>query len=120
MPLLPAHEPGTFPRADASRALGDDSARQRNSTRESSARTSIKPLPVRATYALTWSCPAFVDTKRDAIALVRRSGKSIAEVAVDLGVSGESLRKWEKLAKVDSGQGPLGALATEEREELRR
>ena len=32
--------------------------------------------------------------RTDAIALVRRSGKSIAKVAAGLGVSGESLRKW--------------------------
>lgn len=56
----------------------------------------------------------------DAVALVRTGGKSIAEVAVDLGVSNESLRKWVQQAKVDAGEGPPGALTTEEREELRR
>jgi len=58
--------------------------------------------------------------RADAVALVRRSGKSIAEVAADLGVSDESLRKWVQQAKVDAGEGPPGALSTEEREELRR
>jgi len=58
--------------------------------------------------------------RRDAVALVRRGGKSIAEVAADLGVSGESLRQWVQQAKVDSGGGPPGELTTEEREELRR
>jgi len=58
--------------------------------------------------------------RADAVALVRRSGKNIAEVAADLGVSGESLRKWVQQAKVDGGEGPTGALTTEEREELRR
>ncbi len=58
--------------------------------------------------------------RADAVALVRRSGKSINEVAADLGVSGESLRKWVQQAKIDAGQGPPGALTTEEREELRR
>jgi transposase len=51
---------------------------------------------------------------------VRTSSKSIAEVAVDLGVSHESLRRWVQQAKVDAGEGPPGALTTEEREELRR
>jgi transposase len=58
--------------------------------------------------------------RADAVALVRTSDKSIAEVAVDLGVSNESLRKWVQQAKVDAGEGPPGALTTEEREELRR
>jgi transposase len=58
--------------------------------------------------------------RADAVALVRRGGKSITEVAADLGVSGESLRKWVQQAKVDAGEGPPGALSTEEREELRR
>jgi transposase-like protein len=58
--------------------------------------------------------------RADAVALVRRSGKSLAEVAADLGVSDESLRKWVQQAKVDAGEGPPGALSTEEREELRR
>jgi transposase len=58
--------------------------------------------------------------RADAVALVRRSGKSVTEVAADLGVSGESLRKWVQQAKIDAGEGPPGALTTEEREELRR
>jgi transposase len=58
--------------------------------------------------------------RADAVALVRRSGKSIVEVAAELGVSGESLRKWVQQAKVDGGAGPPGALTTDEREELRR
>ena len=51
---------------------------------------------------------------------VVRLGRIVAEVAVDLGVSNESLRKWVQQAKVDAGKGPPGALTTEEREELRR
>jgi transposase len=58
--------------------------------------------------------------RADAVTLVRRSGKSIAEAAADLGVSGESLRKWVQQAKIDAGEGPPSALTTEEREELRR
>jgi len=58
--------------------------------------------------------------RADAVALVRRSGKSIAEVAADLGVSDESLRKWVQQAKIDAGEGPPGALTTEEQAELRR
>ncbi len=64
--------------------------------------------------------PYPVAFRADAVALVRKSGKSTAEVAVDLGISNESLRKWVQQANVDAGQGPPGALTTEEREELRR
>ena len=58
--------------------------------------------------------------RADAVALVKRSGKSLGELAADLGVSGESLRKWVQQARVDAGEGPPGALTTEEHEELRR
>jgi transposase len=58
--------------------------------------------------------------RTDAVALVKRSGKSMAEVAADLGVSGESLRKWVQQANIDAGAGPPGALTSAEREELRR
>src|SRR3954452_24004175 len=58
--------------------------------------------------------------RTDAVALVKRTGKPIAEVAADLGVSGESLRKWVQQAKIDAGEGPPGALTTDEQEELRR
>ena len=64
--------------------------------------------------------PYAASFRADAVALVRRSGKSINEVASDLGVAGESLRKWVQQTKVDAGAGPPGALTTEEREELRR
>ena len=91
-----------------------------------------------------WSLPGFVDTKtlgvmpgegvqdaEESRALpggvprrCRRPGatqrQTIAEVAADLGVSGESLRKWVQQAKIDAGEGPPGALTTEEQEELRR
>jgi transposase-like protein len=58
--------------------------------------------------------------RADAVALVKRTGKRIAEVAADLGVSGESLRKWVQQARIDAGEGPPGALTTDEREELRQ
>src|SRR5436305_12484444 len=58
--------------------------------------------------------------RRDAVTLYRSSGKRLEEIAADLGVSRESLRKWVQQAKVDAGEGPAGALTTDEREELRR
>jgi transposase len=58
--------------------------------------------------------------KRDAVELVRSSGRNVTEVARKLGVSAEGLRDWVKQAKVDRGEGPAGALTSDERDELRR
>jgi transposase len=54
----------------------------------------------------------------EAVALYRRSGRALNEIAYDLGVSSESLRLWVKQAAVDAGEQP--GPTTEEREELRR
>ncbi|MCC3655779.1 transposase [Streptomyces sp. S07_1.15] len=58
--------------------------------------------------------------KRDAVALVHSSGRSVAVVARELGVSAEGLRNWVKQDTVDRGQGAAGELRSAEREELRR
>ncbi|MFF4864479.1 transposase [Streptomyces sp. NPDC001231] len=58
--------------------------------------------------------------KRDAVALVRSSGKTVTEVAREIGVSAEGLRNWVKQDTIDRGQGAPGELTTAEREELRR
>ena len=58
--------------------------------------------------------------RADAVQLVGQSGKSVRQVASDLGVATESLSRWVRQARVDAGHGPTGALTTEEREELRR
>ncbi|NEA44164.1 transposase [Streptomyces sp. SID11385] len=39
--------------------------------------------------------------KRDAIALVNSSGKTVTAVARELGISSESLRGWFRKAKAD-------------------
>jgi transposase len=56
--------------------------------------------------------------KAEAVQLVRSCGRSVAQIAKDLGVSGNSLRTWVKQAEID--QGKRGRLANDEREELRR
>ncbi len=56
--------------------------------------------------------------RREAVELVRSSGKSMREVARDLDVSYESLRLWAKQAEVDAGERE--GLSSKEREELRQ
>jgi transposase len=56
--------------------------------------------------------------KAEAVQLVRSSGRSVSQIAKDLGVSGNSLRTWVKQAEID--QGKREVLTTEEREELKR
>ncbi|MFF2065129.1 transposase [Streptomyces sp. NPDC058200] len=64
--------------------------------------------------------------KRDAIELVRSSGRTVTEVARELGVSSESLRGWVKKARAaqDAGGGPgaarAGQGADDRDEELKR
>jgi transposase len=56
--------------------------------------------------------------RREAVALYRRSGRPIKEIAADLGVSGESLRNWANQLDVDEGK--TEGLSGDERDELRR
>ena len=57
--------------------------------------------------------------RREAVSLVRATGRSYREVAQELGVSGESLRHWLKQDQLDRGEREDG-LTSDEREELRR
>jgi transposase len=57
--------------------------------------------------------------RREAVRLLETSGRSIPQVAAELGVSGESLRNWLKQDQLDRGERDDG-LTGDEREELRR
>jgi transposase len=56
--------------------------------------------------------------RREAVELVRSSGRPVKEIAKDLGVSDQSLSNWVKRADIDVGRAP--GLTTEDREELRK
>jgi transposase len=57
--------------------------------------------------------------REEAVRLIREGGKSIGQVAKDLGISDQSLRNWVKQSDLDTGRRTNG-LTTEERIELRR
>ena len=56
--------------------------------------------------------------RREALELLKLSGKPVSQVAKDLGVSDQTLFNWRRQAQVDEGKRE--GLTTEERDELRR
>ena len=56
--------------------------------------------------------------RREAVELLRRSGKTIPQLAGELGVSPQSLRNWARQIDVDECRAE--GLTSDEREELRR
>lgn len=56
--------------------------------------------------------------RREAVALLRSSGKKASEIARDLGISEQSLRNWAKQAEIDKGRAD--GLTSSQREELGR
>ncbi len=63
--------------------------------------------------------PYAPEFRAEAIRFARTSGKPHAEIARELGMTGETLRLWLKQADGDEGKRSDG-LTTEEQEELRR
>lgn len=63
--------------------------------------------------------PYPLEFRANAVRLLRSSGRSIAEVARDIGCSDESLRQWAMQAERDATGRPNG-LTTNERAELVR
>jgi transposase len=58
--------------------------------------------------------------KQEAVRLCELGDRTIAQVAKDLDLTETALREWVKRAAIDVGRGPVGALTTDEREELTR
>jgi transposase len=56
--------------------------------------------------------------RREAVRLLRSSGKSVPQLASELGVSPQSLRNWAGQLDVDEGRA--AGLSSDERDELRR
>lgn len=58
------------------------------------------------------------EQKAEAVRLAKELG-SISAAARSLGLHATVLSRWVKQAKVDAGEGPEGALTTQEKAELR-
>ena len=59
------------------------------------------------------------EQKAEAVRLVHETG-NLSQVARDLDLGRSSLVEWVRQAEIDAGDGPAGALTTEERKELAR
>ncbi len=62
--------------------------------------------------------PYSLEFRREAVRLLRTSGRPVAQLARELGCSPQSLRNWARQLDVDEGKAE--GLTSDEREELRR
>ena len=62
--------------------------------------------------------PYSQEFKHEAVQLLRTSGRSIPQLADELGCSPQSLRNWSRQIDVDEGKAE--GLSSDERDELRR
>ena len=64
------------------------------------------------------SPPYSLEFRREAVRLLRSSGRTTGQLARELGCSPQSIRNWARQLDVDEGKG--AGLSSDEREELRR
>jgi transposase len=62
--------------------------------------------------------PYPMEFRREVVALLKSSGKSVPRLASELGISPQSLRNWSRQLDVDEGRS--NGLTSDDREELRR
>ncbi len=48
--------------------------------------------------------PYSLEFRQEAVALLRRSGKSVPQLASELGISPQSLRNWARQLEADEGR----------------
>jgi transposase-like protein len=58
--------------------------------------------------------------KAEAVRLCKVGDRTTRDVAKDLDLTETALRDWVKRADIDAGEGPPGALTTDERAELQQ
>ena len=85
-----------------------------NARKESVSWTKHRIGPRRARRSFT---PEF---KAEGAGLCQIGDRTICRIASDLNIGDAALREWVQRAKIDAGDGPAGALTTDEREEFTR
>jgi transposase len=65
------------------------------------------------------TCRKFTaEQKADAVRIVVQSGKTVHQVAKEMGLTESALRRWVKQAQIDQYRDPQGQLTSSERKEL--
>jgi transposase len=65
------------------------------------------------------TCRRFTDEQKgDAVSIVVQSGKTVHQVAKEMGLTESALRRWVKQAQIDHQRAPKGQLTSSERTEL--